>query len=121
MKIWHIRPESDGGRSPLLLINALRHPIIRKTVARGNKAVFFCHIHQKRDANVITPVKGILQHYHRIASFFVITDKAGVAADIADLIGDFLKTDKVGGPGNTLYSVRSLNVGIPDFGKDAVQ
>jgi len=62
-----------------------------------------------------------LQHHHRIAFFFVIADKAGVAADIADLVGDFFQTNKVGGPGNTLYPVGTLNIGISHFGKDIVQ
>lgn len=55
---------------------------------------------QNRMPDVVTPVKAILQHHHRILVRFIKADIAGIAADVAHLIGNLLPADRIGHPGN---------------------
>jgi hypothetical protein len=79
----------------------------------------FCDlILQNRLPDVVTPVKAVLQHHHRILISLIKTDIAGIAADIAHLIGDSLPAERIGTQILPLFPWIVINA---DVGKSLIQ
>ncbi|GEM_PF-6764927 len=84
-------------------------------------AIAIRHIQQQRHADIVAPVKGILQDHYRIASLFIKTDKTGIAAYIANLPGNFFLADLVGNPGKPLPLIRPMIITAASLGKYGVE
>ena len=78
-------------------------------------AIFTRQITQQRNAEIVAPVEGILQHHDGIAVGAIVADKTGITANIPHLISDLLLTIGIGYPGDILRLIAMLLIRMIDL------